>query len=485
MIAEMTADTSLKRCEALVALLGAEKVSLQGSTAYNTSLSSYWAAQASATHPICFVSPQTSREVSAVVGSLVANGSIDSPHSSLFAIRSGGHMWIPGSSNAPGGVTIDLRSLNSIKLHPDKSIVSLGVGATWDAVYAELDPLGLSVTGGRIAGVGVGGLTLGGGISYFGPRHGWTCDTATAFEVVLADGSVIEANEEQNTDLFRGLRGGSNNFGLVTRIDLKTFEQGLLWTGTVYHPLSTIDDHAKIFANMTRADNYDEDASFIVGFGYSQERDLIVINNELIYTKPVESPTYYQELLDLPSIMKTSSIVNTTTLSQQGAAQVPPGARYLFATTTFLPTEPMLHAVFKAWNDSLEDVKNITGLTWSLSLEPLPPGIYKRDAEANAMGLGDRIGTRVVVLMTQRWSDEADDENVHTATRSVVSNIEEAARALDAYDPFLYLNYAASWQNPIASYGNASVQQLQSVRARVDPQGVFTHLAPGGFKIPS
>lgn len=67
-----------------------------------------------------------------------------------------------------------------------------------DAVYAKLDLLGLSVAGGRVAGVGVGGLTLGGGISFeFGPCYGWTCDTASVFEAVLADVSVVEVNEKQ------------------------------------------------------------------------------------------------------------------------------------------------------------------------------------------------------------------------------------------------------------------------------------------------
>lgn len=234
-------------------------------------------------------------------------------------------MWIPGASNAPDGVTVDLRGLDSIELSADNSTASVGVGATWDAVYAKLDPLGLSVAGGRIGGVGVGGLTLGGGISHFGPRHGWTCDTATAFEVVLADGSIVKADEEQNSDLFRGLRGGLNNFGIVTRIDFKTFEQGLVWHATTYNPLSTIDEQLKTFTDITTADNYDENASFITGFGYSQSKKLTIITNELVYTKPVENPPYYQEFLSLPSVYNSSAIVNMTTLSQQGARLLPPG----------------------------------------------------------------------------------------------------------------------------------------------------------------
>lgn len=234
-------------------------------------------------------------------------------------------MWFPGASNAPGGVTVDLASLSSIDVNAADSTVSVGPAATWDAVFAKLDPLGLSVAGGRIAGVGVGGLTLGGGLSHFGPRYGWTCDTVTAFEVVLADGSIVEANELKNTDLFRGLRGGSNNFGIVTRIDLKTFEQGPVWAATIYSPLATIDDQIKIFADLSAAENYDENASFITGFGYSQSKNLTVITNDLVYTKAVENPPYYQGYLDQPSIYSTSSLTNMTALSKQQASYLPPG----------------------------------------------------------------------------------------------------------------------------------------------------------------
>jgi hypothetical protein len=253
-----------------------------------------------------------------------------------FAIRSGGHMWIPNASNVQGGVTIDLAALDSIDFNADKMITSIGPGAVWDAVYAKLDPLGLSVAGGRIGGVGVGGLTVGGGLSYFGPQHGWTCDTACAFEIVLADGSVVTATEQDHVDLFHGLRGGGNNFGIVTRIDFVTFDQGPLWFATIYNPLSAIDEYANIVANMTTADNYDNKASFIAGFGYSQAQGASVIANQLVYTKPIEHqiPRYYQDVIDLQSVYSNISVANMSTLATQGTALIPSGAaRYV---STFL-----------------------------------------------------------------------------------------------------------------------------------------------------
>lgn len=295
-------------------------MSLPGSPAYKARLSSYFALQASSVQPLCFVTPHTASDASSLVRLLAADAAPCN-----FAIRSGGHLWCPGASNSPGGVTVDLASLNSIDVNVQDSVVSVGPATTWDAVFAKLDPLGLSVAGGRVAGVGVGGLTLGGGLSHFGPRYGWTCDTVTAFEVVLADGSIVEANEVQNTDLFRGLRGGSSNFGIVTRIDLKTFKQGPVWAATIYSPLSTVDDQIKIFANLSKAESYDENASFFTGFGYSQSKNMTVVTNDLVYTKAVENPPHYQAFLDQPSFYSASSLTSMTALSQQKASYLPPG----------------------------------------------------------------------------------------------------------------------------------------------------------------
>lgn len=103
--------------------------------------------QQESVHPACIVSPQTTQDVSEAIGLLTKA-------KSPFAIRSGGHTSWAGASNIAGGIVIDLRPLNTIQLSTDKTTVSVGVGATWDLVYAKLDPLGLSVAGGRAAGVG-------------------------------------------------------------------------------------------------------------------------------------------------------------------------------------------------------------------------------------------------------------------------------------------------------------------------------------------
>lgn len=333
------------KCSALVALLGADKVLLPDSTGYDMSLQSYFSPQAAAVKPTCFVTPQTVEDVSNIVKSLT---SPDNGGPCDFAVRGGGHTWFANANSAPGGITIDLRGLNRVGLNGDGTILSVGAGATWDAVYGKLDPLGLSVAGGRVAGVGVGGLTLGGGISYFGPREGLTCNQVISFQVVLADGSVVEAERGYNEDLWWGLRGGSNNFGIVTSIEFATFEQGLLWSTLTLNPLTEVDNQARIYAELMDTENYDENASFLTGWAFASKQGLSVTLNQLVYTRPVENetPAFYKPILDLPAISNASAttvVANMSTIAQNSVAlQRPQAARYVQPRIRPVSPSPLL-----------------------------------------------------------------------------------------------------------------------------------------------
>ncbi|XXG97659.1 hypothetical protein Hte_003966 [Hypoxylon texense] len=455
--------TGSSQCHAISAVLGEQKVALPSSPAYNASIASYFSELQEALRPACVVSPQTAEDVSVTIRTLTSYPD----RQCSFAIRSGGHASWAGASNIAGGIVIDIRGLNSIDVHPDTSTVSVGAGAEWDDVYAKLDPIGLSVNGGRCAGVGVGGLTLGGGISYFSPRYGWTCDAVTNIEIVLADASIIETNANSDPELFQALKGGNNNFGVVTRIDLSTFTQGLLWTGNIYSDLSTVNDVISELVKISSADAYDEHASIITSFGYSQARGLSVVSNVLVYTKDVESPPIYQDLLSLPNLMSTSQKMNMTTLAKTTRAYSPEQPRSINRVRTLALTTAVIKAAFVQWEASLASIRNVSNLVWSLTLEPLPPQFYARHAEENALGLTDRSGTLVVARRTMR-----------------MDAIEKDAQQLGDLDRYIYLNYADRDQDPIGSYGAASVSRLRAVRERVDPKGVFTNQVPGGYKIP-
>jgi FAD/FMN-containing dehydrogenase len=155
----------------------ASQVSFPGSPSYVATKQSYWSLQEASLDPACIVKPQSAQDVSKAMSVLASDGNCK------FAIKSQGHAPAAGFANIQDGVTIDLTALRSVSLSSNKKVAYVGAGASWLDVYTYLDQHNVTVAGGRNGQVGVGGLTLGGGISYIGPRVGWACDNVLNFEV--------------------------------------------------------------------------------------------------------------------------------------------------------------------------------------------------------------------------------------------------------------------------------------------------------------
>ncbi|GAA3628936.1 FAD-binding oxidoreductase [Microbacterium awajiense] len=131
-------------------------------------------------------------------------------------VRSGGHS---GFGEIPGGTTIDLAELDAIEV--DDDLVRVGGGATWGSVARALAEHGLALSSGDTASVGVGGLTLGGGIGWMVRAWGLAADQLVGVQLVTAAGDIVEADDESHPELMWGLRGGGGNFGVVTRFDFR------------------------------------------------------------------------------------------------------------------------------------------------------------------------------------------------------------------------------------------------------------------------
>lgn len=221
-----------------------------------------------------------------------------------FAIRSGGHTPFAGAANIDNGVTIDLSRLNSVSLSSDRGVAHVGTGTRRIQVYQKLDPLNLTVVGGRVTGIGVGGFILGGGISYLSPRHGWSCDNVVGFEIVLASGQITYVNS--TSDLFLRLKGGSNNFGVVTRFDLKVYSQGPFWGGFITYPITEISRQLHAFSTFMRPKNFNPNADLIQAYGYSNPGGQRIISLALQYLKPVANPPVFQPFLNPPAELFSS-----------------------------------------------------------------------------------------------------------------------------------------------------------------------------------
>ncbi len=132
------------------------------------------------------------------------------------AIRSGGHS-VAGFGGCDGGMVIDMREIDSLEIAADKSSVWAGAGLTAGEVTMALEKHQVIIPFGDASTVGIGGITLGGGIGYLVRKHGLTIDSLLAVELVTAGGEIIIADEHNHPALFWALRGGGGNFGVVTR----------------------------------------------------------------------------------------------------------------------------------------------------------------------------------------------------------------------------------------------------------------------------
>lgn len=131
------------------------------------------------------------------------------------SIRSGGHN-AGGLGVCDDGLVIDLSEIDYVRVDPAARTVLVGAGAKWSTVDHATHAFGLAVPSGIVSSTGVAGLTLGGGMGYLSRRYGLTIDNLLAVDIVLADGTFVVANAEENSDLFWAVRGGGGNFGIVT-----------------------------------------------------------------------------------------------------------------------------------------------------------------------------------------------------------------------------------------------------------------------------
>ncbi|KAI6614886.1 hypothetical protein MCOR14_011347, partial [Pyricularia oryzae] len=181
------------------------RVSKNTSTFYNGALSTYWSLDNIRISPAYIFVPQSAEEVATAVKVLGVSGG----------------------------------AINTIIYHADKNLTSVQPGAHWGFVYKELSKINLMVLGGRAYIVGVGGLLLNGGNSFYSTTRGFACNGITEFEVILANSSIVNINANENADLYRALKGGLNNFGVVTRFDLNIFKTpATLWGGSAAFPFS-------------------------------------------------------------------------------------------------------------------------------------------------------------------------------------------------------------------------------------------------------
>jgi FAD/FMN-containing dehydrogenase len=143
----------------------------------------------------------------------------------LLSVKGGGHN-VAGRAVCDGGLMIDLGEMDGVRVDPAERTARVGAGATWGDFDHEAQTFGLATTGGIVSTTGVAGLTLGGGFGYLHRKYGLASDNLRSIDVVTADGEFVRASEDENPDLFWGMRGGGGNFGIATSFEFDLHEVG-------------------------------------------------------------------------------------------------------------------------------------------------------------------------------------------------------------------------------------------------------------------
>jgi len=158
-----------------------------------------------------------------------------------IAIRCGGHNG-PGLGSVDDGLMIDLSGLRTVEVDPDAGTAKVGGGALFQDIDAATHEHGMATPGGIISTTGAGGLILGGGMGHLSRKCGLSIDNILGAQVVLADGSVVSADESANEDLFWAIRGGGGNFGVVTSLTMKLHPVATVVAGPMLWPLERSSD---------------------------------------------------------------------------------------------------------------------------------------------------------------------------------------------------------------------------------------------------
>lgn len=366
-----------------------------------------------------------------------------------LSVRGGGHDWA-GRAIRSDGLVIDLSSMREVSVQ--EGIATVAGGATTENVAASANRFGLTAATGTVGAVGMVGLTLAGGYGPFCGRFGLAADNLVSAEVVLADGQVVHANQEDDPDLLWALRGGGGNFGVVTSVDV------------ALHPLAEVLAGSFTFA-------FEDAIPVLTGYGELVSRApdnltaaLSIVPNEDGSPVMAVSPTWSGPLAEGYAFMDefaglaTPLVADVSTMSplsklRQLDGMFPDGAHYAIGTRNIASLNP---AVASTMLDAYMARKSPASF---LNVHHFHGRATHPDVGSTAFGLRD---DHLMVEMIETgepvsdWTETAATMLTTHALPGGYPNLlgpDEEARAAAAYGP------------------NAS--RLLNIKDRLDPRGVF------------
>ena len=321
-------------------------------------------------------------------------------------------------------------------------------------------------------------------MSYFSAQTGFVCDNVVNYEVVLSSGEIVQANKNTNSDLFLALKGGSNNFGIVTRFDFPTFQQGRMWGGAIFYASGAFPQLVQAFNDFASTPTPDEQAHVIVATSWVAGLEVCVSN--LYYGKPTARPPALEPFVSAqPQIfgsLREDSLLGfaeeQTNFSFNGARQ------NYYSTCTRLDPQ-LMKDVRELWLKAVDNIKLTLGLTFALVFQPITKGMLEKSFArgGNSLGLSPTDGPLVINLLSTVHLLPLDDARVSNAATKLLDDIDALAKSRGKDSRYKFLNYGYKDQKILESYGKDSVERMKATSGKYDPEGFFQTAVPGGFKL--
>lgn len=340
----------------------------------------------------------------------------------------------------------------------------------------------------QMASVGVPGLILGGGISFFSNKMGWACDNVASYEVVTASGLVVTATPTKYPDLYWALRGGGNNFGIVTNFKLEAFPLGKMWGGQrifAENNFKAVLD--AVFNFATVESSKDTDAAEIVSFGnYPGIGKIAIVQTH--YAQPVANASVFADFNTLTPVMDDTGVSYLSDLTIKlngGSPNDTLGSLQTQWDATFKVDRELFTFLVDTFYSLISNVQDVKGAFPTISIQPVTEGQLKSMQKngGNALGLSPAKGPIFIMNMSASFASPEGEAAIFKFFSTVIQKVKAEAKSKGVDNDYIYMNYASQFMDPIATYGPANVAKLISVSKKYDPAQVFQNLHPGHFKL--
>lgn len=460
------------------------RVAFRGDSNYEDQTTSYWATNQGQLLPSCRVTPNDTNDLQQLMYLITETGV-------LFAIKSGGHSVVANTSNIYDGVAIDLERMNHVNVDLRTGTVDVGVGARWRDVYSKLEGTNYGVAGGRAGSVGVGGYLLGGGLSTSSGLAGWGCDQITMLEVVLANGTVLEASKTNHQILFIALKGGGNNFGVVTRARLRLIEGHKSREFAILHyELKDFQAIARAVVHYAASADLEPEAAISVSVGGSCDGSPPGVSAIMTHKQKISQST-----LLAPFFAIDNHVVRLGSLSQLELATMydewnPKGFRQSRVTTTIandydtlIETGENYASYIYRQLSNVPDYQTQAGmLIQPLTIPHLHAG---QSTNPNMIGLQDESSPLLLLSFEARHSRPLHDLTIEVLMNGLTDHVNRIADQNNASHSFRYLNYASANEIPFehVKHNEALWSGVLEAKRKYDPENVFGRQMRHPFKI--